>query len=147
MSKLNPTTLSEDTFEAVPAENLYYNTVAATSDESAAPYDQVPPAVVSNEFSEKETFATLKLEGNSNKENDQDKRKRATHMCLPACFILLIIAVTASAVAVAIAFVLIAGLRSDLTAVLKDLSLRYGSASDNEKKFYVEIGIFNTPVE
>ena len=80
MSKLNPTTLSEDTFEAVPAENLYYNTVAATSDESAAPYDQVPPAVVCNEFSEKETFATLKLEGNSNKENDQDKCKRATHM-------------------------------------------------------------------
>ena len=37
-----------------------------------------------------------------------------------ACFTVLIISVTAAAVAVAVAFVLISGLRSDLTAALKD---------------------------
>ena len=32
----DPTTHTEHTYEAVPAENLNYNTVAATTDESAA---------------------------------------------------------------------------------------------------------------
>ena len=130
-SYMSKQTLTEDTYEAVPAENLYYNTVAATADESATLHDQVPPAVVSNAFSDKEPLAPLKLEGNSNKEIDQNKSKRTTHMCLIACIVVLIIAITTAAVAVAMAFLLIAGFRSDLTAVMKDLSLRYESASDN----------------
>ena len=134
-SKPDSTTLTEDSYETVPTKNLYYSTVTATTDESAALHDcknQVP--VVSNAFSEKETLAPLSLEGIiSKKENDQDKSKRTTRTCLSACFVVLIISVTAATIAVAMAFVLIAGLRSDLTAVMKNLSLRCGSSSDNER--------------
>ena len=137
MSKPNPTTITEDNYdEAVPAENFYYKTIVANTDESAALHDcntHVPPAVVSNAYSEKETFAPLVLKDIRNKENNQDKSTKTSHTCLPACFVVLIIAVTIAAVAVAMAFVLIASLRSDLLAVMKDLSLRSGSASGNKK--------------
>ena len=137
LSKPNPTTLTEDTYdEAVPAENFYYKTIVDNTDESAALHDcntPVLPAVVSNAFSEEESLAPLVLKDIRNKENDQDKSRRTTHTCLPASFVVLIIAVTIAAVAVAMAFVLIAGLHSDLLAVMKDLSLRSGSASGNKK--------------
>ena len=47
-----------------------------------------------------------------------------------ACFTILIIAVIAATVAVAVAFVLIAGLRSDFTAALKDSSSSSGSITE-----------------
>ena len=45
-------------------------------------------------------------------------KKSRQPVCLLVCFTVLIIAVIAAVVAVAMAFVLIAGLRSDLTAAL-----------------------------
>ena len=135
--KPDPTTLTEHTYEAVPTENLYYNTTAATTDESAALhesyYTPMQSAVTSNELSEKETFVPPELstlEGKSNKHHDPNRSKR-TNIWLPACLIVLIIAVIAAAVAVAMTFVLIAGLRSDLTAALKDSFSSSGSMSEN----------------
>ena len=137
-SKLNTTTLTKDTYEAVPAENLYYNTVAATTDESAALYDpasaptyskldhtQVPLAVVDNTIPKKQRLAAA--EAKHDKEQNRQQKENTSPCCVIACFAILIIAVTAAAVAVAVAFVLIAGLRSDLTAAMKDSSSSSGS--------------------
>ena len=137
-SKPDPTTLTEDTYEAVPAEKLYYNNVAAATDESAALYNsasaptyskldqtQVPLAVVDNTIPKKQTLAAA--EAKHDKEQDRKQKENISPCCVIACFAVLIIAITAAAVAVAVAFVLIAGLRSDLTAALKDSSSRSGS--------------------
>ena len=142
-SKPDSTTLTEDTYEAVPAENLYYNTVAAATDESAALYDsasaptyskldhiQVPLAVVDNTVPKKQTLAAA--EAKHNKKQDKKEKKNTSTCCVIACFTVLIIAVTAATVAVATAFVLIAGLRSDLTAALKGSSSSSGSITENK---------------
>ena len=145
-SKLDHTTLTEDTYEAVPAENLYYNAVAAATGESAALYDsasaptyskldhitQVHSSVVKNTFPKKQTPYKANLcsvEEKHKLEQNKKLKKRRKPVCLLACFTVLIIAVIAAAVAVAMAFVLIAGLRSDLTAALKDSSSSSGSTS------------------
>ena len=94
-------------------------------------------AVTSNALSEKETFAPPELstlESRSEKHHDLNRSKK-TKFWLPACLIVLIISVTAAAVAVAMTFVLIAGLHSDLTAVMKDSSSGSGSKSYNEQFF------------
>ena len=137
-SKPAPTTLTEDTYEAVPAENLYYNTVAAATDESAALYDsatyfkldqtQVPLTVVNSTIPKKQTLAAA--EAKHDKEQDRQQKDNKLPFCVIACFTILIIAVIAAAVAVAITFVLIAGLRSDFTAALKDSSSSSGNITD-----------------
>ena len=148
-SKPDPTTLTEDTYEAVPTENLYYNTVAATTNESATLYDsasattysnldhaQVHSAVVNNP--KKQTPAPTEpstLEEKHIAKQTQEKIETVSPFCMLACFAVLIIAVIAAAVAVAIALVLIAGLRSDLTAALNDSSSSPGSSSENVKLF------------
>ena len=146
-SKPDPTTLTEDTYEAVPTENLYYNTVAAATDESAALYDsasaptyskldhtQVNSAVVRNNFPMKQTPVKADPSpGEKHKIEQNTKQKKSRQpVCLLACFTVLIIAVIAAAVAVAMTFVLIAGLRLDLTAALKDSSSSSGSTSENK---------------
>ena len=54
---IDSTTLTEHTYEAVPTENLYYNTVPATTDESSALHDfyytPMQSDVTSNSLSEK----------------------------------------------------------------------------------------------
>ena len=146
-SKPDPTTLTEDTYEAVPPENLYYNTVAAATDESAALYDsastptyskldhlQANSAVVKNNFPKKQTPVKadpspgekLKIEQNTK----QKKSRKPVYLL--ACFTVLIIAVIAAALAVAMAFVLIAGLRSDLSTAMKDSSSSSGSTTENK---------------
>ena len=133
-SKPDSTTLTEDTYEPVPTENLYYNTVAATTDESAALHDSynTQSALVSNALSKKETFASPELSALQDVKNNQhDQNKKRTNLTwLPVCFIVLIIAVFAVAVAVAVAYILIVGLRSDLAAVK---ILRSGSTSNNDQ--------------
>ena len=137
--KPDPTTFTtEHTYEAVPTENLYYNTVAATTDESAALhesyYTPMQSAVTGNGFSEKETYVHPELstfEGKSNKQHHDPNRSKRTNIWLPACLIVLIMAGIAAALAAAVVFVLIAGLRSDLTAALKDSSSSSGSITEN----------------
>ena len=146
-SKPYPTTLTEDTYEALPPENLYYNTVAAATDESAALYDsasaptyskldhtQVNSAVVKNYFPMKQTPVKADPSpGEEHKIEQNRKQKKSRQLvCLLACFTVLIIALIAAAIAVAMAFVLIAGLRSDLTAALKDSSSSSGSTTENK---------------
>ena len=141
-SKPDPTTLTEDTYEAVPAENLYYNTVAAATDESAALYDSasaptyskldhthMPLTVVDSTIPMKQTLAAA--EAKHDKKLDRKQKESIPPLCVIACFTILIIAVIAAAVAVAVAFVLIAGLRSDFTAALKDYSSSSGSLTEN----------------
>ena len=141
-SKPDPTTLTEDTYEAVPTENLYYNTVAAATDESAALYDsasaptyskldqtQVPLAVVDSTIPKKQTLAAAEAKHNKKQHRQQKDNKPSFYVIV--CFTVLIIAVIAAAVAVAIAFVLIGGLRSALTAALKDSSSSSGSITEN----------------
>ena len=140
-SKPDRTTLTEDTYEAVPAENLYYNAVAAATDESTALYDtasaptyskldhtQVPLTVVDVAIPKKQTLAAA--EAKHNQEQDRKQRNNTSPCCVIACFAVLIIAVTAAAVAVVMAFVLIAGLRFDLTAAMKDSSSSSGSITE-----------------
>ena len=144
-SKPAPTT-TEDPYEGVPNENPYYINVAATTNESAALYDsasaptyskldhtQVHSAVVVNN-----TFQQAPVEDNlsageetNGKELEKEKRNKKP-VWMPVCFTVLIIAVIAAAVAVAMAFVLIAGIRSDLTAAMKDSSSSYGSTTENK---------------
>ena len=139
--KRDPTTLTEDTYEAVPAENRYYNTVAAATDESVDLHDSasvpmyskldhthMPLAVVDSTIPKKQTLAVA--ESKHNKKQGRKQKKSTSPCCVVACFTVLIIAVTAAAVAVAVAFVLIAGLRSDLTAALKDSSSSSGSITE-----------------
>ena len=128
-SKPDPTT-TEDTYEIVPTENVCYNPVAATTDGSAALYDSatyskldqthIPLAVVDSTIPKKLTLAAA--EAKHNKKQHRLQKDNKLTFCVIACFTVLIIAVIAAAVAVAIAFVLIAGLRSDFTAALKDSS-------------------------
>ena len=140
-SKPDSTTLTEDTYEAVPAENLYYNTVVAATDESAALYDsasaptyskldhiQVPLAVVDNTVPKKQTLVAA--EAKHIKKLDRQQKKNTLPCCVIASFTVLIIAVIVAAVAIATTFVLIAGLRSDLTAALKDSSSSSGSITE-----------------
>ena len=140
-SKPDPTT-TEDTYEIVPAEKLYYNNVAAATDESAALYNsastptysnldqtQVPLAVVESNIPMKQTLAAAEAKHNKNQHTQQKDNK--PYFYVIACLAVLITAVIAAAVAVAIAFVLIAGLRSDLTAALKDSSSSSGSITEN----------------
>ena len=150
-SKPDPTTLTEDTYmyDAVPAENLNYSTVAATTEESAAFYDSVSAptyskldhtthvhsAVVKNTIQKKQTLVKADSSpGEKHKIEQNTKQKKSRQpVCLLVCFTVLIIAVIAAAVAVAMAFVLIAGLRSDLTAALKDSSSSSGSTTESVK--------------
>ena len=133
--------LTEETYEVIPSQNVCYKPVAATTDESAALYDsasaptyskldqiQVPLGVVDNTFPKKQTLDAADSE---HKEQDKKHNNKILPFCLLACFTVLIIAVIAAAVAVAMAFVLIAGLRSDLTAALKDSSSSSGSITEN----------------
>ena len=135
-------TLTKITYKGVPAENLYYNTVAATTDESAALYDSasaptyskldhihVPLTVVDNTIPKKQRIVAA--EAKHNKEQDRKQKENTPPCCVIACFTILIIAVIAAAVALAVAFVLIAGLRSDFTAALKDSSSSSGSLTEN----------------
>ena len=140
-SKPDPTTLTEDTYEIVPTENVCYNPVAATTDESAALYDSasaptyskldhthVPLTVVDSTIPKKQTLAAA--EAKHDKEQDRQQKDNKLPFCVIACFTVLIIAVIGAAVAVAIAFVLIAGLRSDFIAALKDSSSSSGSITE-----------------
>ena len=147
-SKPDPTTLTEDTYEAVPAENLYYNTVAAATDESTALYDsasaptyskldhpQVNSVVVKRNLPKKQSPVKVDPSpGEKHKIEQNTKQKKSRQpVCQIVCFTVLIIAVIAAAVAVAIAFVLIAGLRSDLTAANKVISSSFESSSETVK--------------
>ena len=137
-SKPDPTTI-EDTYEIVPTENVFYNPVAATTAESAALYDSatyskldqthMPLAVVDSTIPKKQTLVAA--EAKHNKKQHRQQKDNKLPFCVIACFTVLIIAVIAAAVTVAVAFVLIAGLRSDLTAALKDSSSSSGSITEN----------------
>ena len=133
--------LTEDTYEVIPSQSVCYNPVAATTDESAALYYsaspatyskldqiQVPLGVVDNTFPKKQT---LPVADSEHKEQDKKYNKNILPFCLLACFTVLIIAVLTAAVAVAVAFVLLAGLRSDLTAALKDYSSSSAIINEN----------------
>ena len=143
VDKMNNTkpALTEDTYEVIPSQSVCYNPVAATTDESVALYDsaspatyskldeiQVPLGVVDNTFPKKQTLAAADSE---HKEQDKKHKKSILPFCLLACFTVLIIAVLTAAVVVAVAFVLIAGVRSDLTAALKDYSSSSAIINEN----------------
>ena len=139
-SKPDPTSLTEDTYEAIPTENFYYATTdksAALCNSASAPtcystldQTQVHSAVVGNTLPQAPDLP--REEENSSKEQEKEKRNKNLHVWMPVCFTVLIIAVIAAAVAVVMAFVLIAGLRSDLTAALKDSSSSAGSTTENK---------------
>ena len=62
------------------------------------------------------------------------------------CLAVLITAIIAEVVAVAMAFVLIAGIRSDLTAALKDSSSSPGSSSEKSNVYHHQFGTSTKPV-
>ena len=75
--KHDPTTLTEETYEAVPAENLYRNTVAAATDESVHLHDSASAptyskldhthmhlAVVDSTIPKKQTLAAAEAKHN-----------------------------------------------------------------------------------
>ena len=139
-SKPDPTTLTEDTYEAIPTENFYYantdksathcNSASAHTLYSTFEQTQVHSAVVDNTLPQAPDLPAKQEK--YNKEQENEKRNKNPHVWMPVCFTVLIIAVIAAAVAVAMAFVLIVGLRSDLTAALKDSSSSSGSTTENK---------------
>ena len=148
------TTLTKHTYEAVLSENFYYTTVAATTDERAALrdsdyyYTPIQSAVTSHALSEKEAFAPPELstlEDKCEKHHGLNRSKKP-NIWLTACSIVLIISVIAAAVAVAMAFVMIAGICSDLVAIMKDSSSGSGSKSYS-KHFCEQRGVSNISIE
>ena len=130
--KPDPTTLTEDTYEAIPADKS-----AALYDSASIPIhsklDQTPysAVVVNNTYSKKLSPVQAEISAVDDK-RDQKKGEKRYPVWMLACFIVLIMAlIVVQSVAVAMTFVLIANLHSDWSTVMKDSSSSSGSLSEN----------------
>ena len=131
-SKPDPTTLTEDTYEAVPADKsaaLY----ASASAPIYSKLDHTPHSavVVNNTYSKKLSPVQAEISAVEDK-RDQKKGEKRYPVWMLACFIVLIMALIVVSVAVAMAFVLIANLHSDWSTVMKDSSSSSGRLSEND---------------